>query len=149
MDNGLVLVISTLHTVGNFIKVDRRKQHIALKNKKHAEKIWEMHTEQRFSFPYLYTITTSGWVEWMLLINYYGPAKDGHKLFTLSIIQDLVDKAIALSVQESPSIPSTPRLHTEYLTTASQASSLLLNNQLTISASVSPKCTKFLPNSNL
>ena len=50
-------------------------------------------------------------------LDHYGPKKDGHKLFTLSFIQALIDQAIALSVQESPRIPSTPRLHTAYPTT--------------------------------
>eukprot|EP00957_Ditylum_brightwellii_P195667 14908291-Ditylum_brightwellii.AAC.1 len=52
-------------------------------------------------------------------LDHYGPKKYGHKLFTLSFIQALVDQAIALAVQESPKIPSTPRLHTGYPTTAS------------------------------
>eukprot|EP00957_Ditylum_brightwellii_P115407 8802053-Ditylum_brightwellii.AAC.1 len=39
MDNGLVLLASTLHTIGSTIKVDRRKQHITLKNKDHVEKV--------------------------------------------------------------------------------------------------------------
>eukprot|EP00957_Ditylum_brightwellii_P188238 14329920-Ditylum_brightwellii.AAC.1 len=40
MDNGLVLLVSTLHTVGHSIKVDRRKPHITMENKKHVEKVW-------------------------------------------------------------------------------------------------------------
>eukprot|EP00957_Ditylum_brightwellii_P012033 908830-Ditylum_brightwellii.AAC.1 len=65
------------------------------------------------------------------------------------MIQDLVDEAIAMSAQESPRIPSAQRLHTAYPTTVSQASSPPLNNSLTVSASVSPKHTKLLPNNIL
>ena len=82
-------------------------------------------------------------------LDHYGPKKDGHKLFTLSFIQALIDQAIALSVQESPRIPSTPRLHTAYPTTPSQVSSPPLNNQLTVSASASPKRPRLGRNSNL
>eukprot|EP00957_Ditylum_brightwellii_P048076 3650217-Ditylum_brightwellii.AAC.1 len=38
MVNGLVLLVSTLHAVGNSIKVNRRKPHTTLKNKGHVEK---------------------------------------------------------------------------------------------------------------
>eukprot|EP00957_Ditylum_brightwellii_P186144 14171545-Ditylum_brightwellii.AAC.1 len=40
MDNGLVLLVSTLHAVGDSIKVNRKKPHITLKNKDHMEKVW-------------------------------------------------------------------------------------------------------------
>jgi len=40
MDNGLVLLVSTLHAVGHSIKVDRRKPRMTLKNKKHVEAVW-------------------------------------------------------------------------------------------------------------
>jgi len=40
MDNGLVLLVSTLHSVGNSIKANRRKPRITLKNKAHVEKVW-------------------------------------------------------------------------------------------------------------
>eukprot|EP00957_Ditylum_brightwellii_P180956 13786214-Ditylum_brightwellii.AAC.1 len=50
----------------------------------------------------------------------YGPKKDGHKLFTLSLIEDLAAKAAALTVQNSPRITSTPILQTAYPSTASQ-----------------------------
>eukprot|EP00957_Ditylum_brightwellii_P028888 2182393-Ditylum_brightwellii.AAC.1 len=45
MDNGLVLLVSTLHVVGNSIKVNRRKPCITLKNKAHVEKVWGRYTE--------------------------------------------------------------------------------------------------------
>eukprot|EP00957_Ditylum_brightwellii_P050442 3824991-Ditylum_brightwellii.AAC.1 len=40
MDNGLVLLVFTFHAVGHSVKVDRRKLHMTLKNKKHVEKGW-------------------------------------------------------------------------------------------------------------
>eukprot|EP00957_Ditylum_brightwellii_P166315 12661584-Ditylum_brightwellii.AAC.1 len=40
MDNGLVLLVSTLCAIGKSIKVDRKKSRIALKNKGHVEKVW-------------------------------------------------------------------------------------------------------------
>eukprot|EP00957_Ditylum_brightwellii_P172032 13096964-Ditylum_brightwellii.AAC.1 len=69
MDNGLVLLVSTLHTVGKSIKVNRRKPCITLKNKGHVEKVWgKVHRVENL-IPLLVTTTTSGWEEWILLIS--------------------------------------------------------------------------------
>eukprot|EP00957_Ditylum_brightwellii_P158483 12063435-Ditylum_brightwellii.AAC.1 len=56
---------------------------------------------------------------YVIHLDHYGPKKDGHKPFTISFIQALIDQANALSVQEYPRIPRAPRLHTAYPTTAS------------------------------
>eukprot|EP00957_Ditylum_brightwellii_P024810 1875053-Ditylum_brightwellii.AAC.2 len=55
--------------------------------------------------------------------DYHGPKKDGHKMLTLSLIEDLVAKASALTTFDSPRIPITPRLPAAYPTTPSQAES--------------------------
>eukprot|EP00957_Ditylum_brightwellii_P023743 1791399-Ditylum_brightwellii.AAC.1 len=82
-------------------------------------------------------------------LDHYGPKKNGHKWFTLTIIQDFVDRASALAEQKSPRIPATPRLHTVCPFTSSLVPSPPLNNKVTKSTSVSPKRTKLLQNSNL
>eukprot|EP00957_Ditylum_brightwellii_P150607 11467337-Ditylum_brightwellii.AAC.1 len=41
MDNGLVLVVSTIHYVGASVKVNRRRPHLTFKNKGHVLQVWE------------------------------------------------------------------------------------------------------------
>eukprot|EP00957_Ditylum_brightwellii_P136303 10395011-Ditylum_brightwellii.AAC.1 len=57
--------------------------------------------------------------------------KDGHKLFTLSLTEDLVNKAYVLIVQYLARIPTTPRLQTLYPSTALWVSSSQLKSQIT------------------
>eukprot|EP00957_Ditylum_brightwellii_P076467 5811603-Ditylum_brightwellii.AAC.1 len=150
MDNGLVLLVSTLHTVGNSVKVDRRKTRITVKNKKHVEKVWGNAHRKDIFIPLLvhhhnqwigrvdvadqhisyYMPNHHCHMNWIPMsvqilaiirnncyvvhLDHYSPKKNSHEWFTLTIIQDLIDKASALTEQESPRIPATPRLHTVY-----------------------------------
>eukprot|EP00957_Ditylum_brightwellii_P141261 10762621-Ditylum_brightwellii.AAC.1 len=40
MDNGLVLVVSTMHPVGKCVLVNRRRPRITVKNKAHVKQVW-------------------------------------------------------------------------------------------------------------
>eukprot|EP00957_Ditylum_brightwellii_P021334 1609388-Ditylum_brightwellii.AAC.1 len=93
-------------------------------------------------FLQLLAIIRSNW--YAVRLEHNSPKKDGHKLFTLSIIQDLVDKASVLEVQESSRIPTTLRFHTAYTFTSLLVSSPSLNNHVTMSTSVSLECTRLL-----
>eukprot|EP00957_Ditylum_brightwellii_P189900 14456903-Ditylum_brightwellii.AAC.1 len=167
MDNGLVLLVSMLHHVGNFIKVNRKRPQITQKDKQHVQKVWENNPLMEIFVPLLichYNQWIGGvdaadqqiayfmpihhchrnWIPMLLHIlaiirnncyvihkEKYGPKRDGHKLFTLSLIEDLLEKATALAAQESPRIPSSPIFKTTYPTTASQVSSPSSRGQVT------------------
>eukprot|EP00957_Ditylum_brightwellii_P076489 5813562-Ditylum_brightwellii.AAC.1 len=40
MDNYLALVVLTIHHVGSSVKVNRRRPHLILKNKRHVSQVW-------------------------------------------------------------------------------------------------------------
>eukprot|EP00957_Ditylum_brightwellii_P042560 3222758-Ditylum_brightwellii.AAC.1 len=40
MDNGLVLLVSTIHQVGKHVLLNRRRPQITVKNKNHGMKVW-------------------------------------------------------------------------------------------------------------
>ena len=80
--------------------------------------------------------------------EFYGSKRsDAHKCFTLSMIEDLVEKASTLSLDEIPRIPSSSSLLSAYPTVASQVSPS--RHQVTVSTSQSHKQQRLLPNSNL
>eukprot|EP00957_Ditylum_brightwellii_P191145 14554020-Ditylum_brightwellii.AAC.1 len=60
--------------------------------------------------------------------DYHGPKKNGHKLLTLSLIEDLVAKAPALTTFNSLRILITSRLPIAYPNTPSQVSSPTAKN---------------------
>eukprot|EP00957_Ditylum_brightwellii_P039971 3025971-Ditylum_brightwellii.AAC.1 len=41
MDSGLVLLVTTMHGVGKYVLFNRRRPHIAVKNKRHVEQVWK------------------------------------------------------------------------------------------------------------
>eukprot|EP00957_Ditylum_brightwellii_P046245 3508615-Ditylum_brightwellii.AAC.1 len=94
MDNGLVLLVPTLHSVGASTQIERRRPCITQKNMQHVEKVWgELHKKKIF-IPFL--------------VHHYNQC------------MDLVAKVSALTTFDTPRIPPTPILPTAYPTAPSQ-----------------------------
>eukprot|EP00957_Ditylum_brightwellii_P198653 15140694-Ditylum_brightwellii.AAC.2 len=174
MDNGLVLVVSTIHHVGSSAKVNRRRPHLTLKNKRHVPQVWRSKPRTEIYPPLLihhYNQWMGGvdlidqcisyyipnfhchrnWIPILIQIlamirnncyvahsDSYSPTKSmTHKMFTLYLIEDLINKGDTLKKEVSARIPRLQSLPTAYPSTA-----LLL--------STSPSKRKFLlPNSDL
>eukprot|EP00957_Ditylum_brightwellii_P065973 5003183-Ditylum_brightwellii.AAC.1 len=53
MDNGLVCCVSTLHHVGTTVKVERKRPHVTVKNRKHVQAVWGSNARQYIFIPLL------------------------------------------------------------------------------------------------
>ena len=60
MDNGLVFLVSTVHTVGKTVEKCRQKQRETGKNKAHINLVWGRTHKLISTFPPLSTTTTTG-----------------------------------------------------------------------------------------
>eukprot|EP00957_Ditylum_brightwellii_P004779 364348-Ditylum_brightwellii.AAC.1 len=155
MDNGLVLVVSTLHHMGKQVLVDRRRPRVTVKNQKHVSKVWGTKSKTDIYIPLLIHNDNHWMGDVDILdqcISYYQPncccrrnwlpmfiqslsmirnncyivhqdyhGKKNcmiHKNFTLTMIEDLIEKASALTAGWHTQIPTSPRRPTEYVTTA-------------------------------
>eukprot|EP00957_Ditylum_brightwellii_P071087 5403024-Ditylum_brightwellii.AAC.1 len=53
IDNGLVLVVSTIHHVGSSAKVNRRRPCLMVKNKRHVSQVWGSKSRTEIYIPLL------------------------------------------------------------------------------------------------